>query len=368
MSDVAKLLPLSALVALVLVGAAPGGARVQPRTITVMTRNLYLGANLDPILQAKSFPDALGAVATRWRLVQANDFRVRARAIAHEIQTVRPDVVGFQELVLYRTQTPSDFLQSSARSVVLDYKAELQHALRARKLGYHFVGVDTNTDAELPSGSPATMDIRLTVRNGLLVKNGVRIRNVRIGNFRASDPVIPGLVTATRGWVSADATVGGRTFRLIVTHLESFKPAAVAEAQSLELIGEDASAGRPARGSQLETRRLDDEELCELHRRRLHRRVGAGVPRPARPHLLPRRGPSYRRRPVHRAHRLRAHAGPRPRAARRDHRRSTVVAPRRALAVRPRRPLDDPPPPGLGSGPVAVERRVQAALREQFLV
>jgi len=107
MSDVAKLLPLSALVALVLVGAAPGGARVQPRTITVMTRNLYLGANLDPILQAKSFPDALGAVATRWQLVQANDFRVRARAIAHEIQTARPDVVGFQELVLSRTQTPS---------------------------------------------------------------------------------------------------------------------------------------------------------------------------------------------------------------------------------------------------------------------
>ncbi|TML73289.1 MAG: endonuclease [Actinobacteria bacterium] len=245
MSDVAKLLPLSALVALVLVGAAPGGARVQPRTITVMTRNLYLGANLDPILQAKSFPDALGAVATRWQLVQANDFRVRAGAIAHEIQTVRPDVVGFQELVLYRTQTPSDFLQSSARSVVLDYKAELQHALRARKLGYHFVGVDTNTDAELPSGSPATMDIRLTVRNGLLVKNGVRIRNVRIGNFRASDPVIPGLVTATRGWVSADATVGGRTFRVIVTHLESFKPAAVAEAQSLELIDGPARTRLP---------------------------------------------------------------------------------------------------------------------------
>src|SRR5437763_3140287 len=107
MSDVAKLLPLSALVALVLVGAAPGGARVQPRTITVMTRNLYLVANLEPILQAKSFTDALGAVATRWHLVQANDFRVRAGAIAHEIQTVRPDVVGFQELVLYRTQTPS---------------------------------------------------------------------------------------------------------------------------------------------------------------------------------------------------------------------------------------------------------------------
>jgi endonuclease/exonuclease/phosphatase family metal-dependent hydrolase len=247
MSAVAKVLPVLALVVLAFAGASPGTAkRVPPRpTITVMTRNLYLGANLDPILQAKSFADALGAVATRWQMVQANDFRVRAGAIAHEIQAAHPDVVGFQELVLYRTQTPSDFLQTRAQTVVLDYRQELTRALRARKLRYRFVGVDTNTDAELPSGSPATMDIRLTVRNGLLVRSGVRVRNVRVGNFRTNDPVIPGLVTATRGWVSADATVGGRTFRVITTHLESFKPATVPEAQSIELLAGPAKTRLP---------------------------------------------------------------------------------------------------------------------------
>jgi endonuclease/exonuclease/phosphatase family metal-dependent hydrolase len=247
MSGVAKLVPLVAVTALVLGGAAPGTAKRVPRrtTVTVMTRNLYLGANLDPILQAKSFGDALAAVSTRWQLVQANDFRVRAAAIARELQAARPDVVGFEELVLYRTQTPSDFLQTRAQTVVLDYKRELERALRARKLGYRFVGVDTNTDAELPSGSPATMDIRLTVRNGLLVKNGVRVRNLRVGTFKTVDPVIPGLVTATRGWVSADATVGGRTFRVIVTHLESFKPASVPEAQSEELIAGPARTRLP---------------------------------------------------------------------------------------------------------------------------
>lgn len=247
MSAVAKLVPLFAVAVLALSGAASGSAkRVAPRrTITVMTRNLYLGANLDPILQAKSFGDALNAVASRWEMVQANNFRVRAGAIAREIQVARPDFVGFEELVLYRTQTPSDFLQTPARTVVLDYRRELQRALRARKLGYHFVGVDTNTDAEMPSGSPPTMDVRLTVRNGLLVKNGIRVRNVRTGNYHTTDPVIPQLVTAIRGWVSGDATVGGRTFRVIVTHLESFKPATVPEAQSKELIAGPAKTRLP---------------------------------------------------------------------------------------------------------------------------
>jgi endonuclease/exonuclease/phosphatase family metal-dependent hydrolase len=210
-----------------------------------MTRNLYLGANLDPILQATSFAGALNAVATRWQIVQANDFPVRAGAIARELQAVRPDLVGLEELVVYRAQMPSDFLQSRAQTIVLDYKRELERALRAHKLPYRFVGIDTNTDAELPSGSPAAMDIRLTVRNGLLVRNGIRVKNVRAENFTTTDPVIPGLVTARRGWVSADATVGGRTFRVIVTHLESFKPATVSEAQSRELLAGPANTRLP---------------------------------------------------------------------------------------------------------------------------
>ena len=46
----------------------------KPVTLTVMTRNLYLGANLDPIVKAKSLPEALNAVAADWAQVQANDF------------------------------------------------------------------------------------------------------------------------------------------------------------------------------------------------------------------------------------------------------------------------------------------------------
>ena len=154
---------IAVLVALLaLVAASASEAKRQPVTVRVLTRNLYLGANLDPILQAKSFHEAFLAVEADWAQVQANDFPTRARAIAREIAQTRPDFVGFQELTLYRTQTPADLTVTPATTVALDYAAELRKALAARKLHYRFVGIGSATDAELPSGDPPTMDIRLT--------------------------------------------------------------------------------------------------------------------------------------------------------------------------------------------------------------
>jgi endonuclease/exonuclease/phosphatase family metal-dependent hydrolase len=213
-----------------------GHARPDPLTLRVMTRNLYLGANLDAIVKAKSLDAALTAVAAGWAQVQANNFPTRARAIAREIGSVKPDFVGFQEAVLYRTQTPPDFTATPATTVALDYVAELRKALAARHLKYRFVGVAPWTDAELPAGSPATMDIRLTVRDALLVRvdRRLRVNRVRKAEYAATTPLFGGLVTAKRGYVYADATMAGRTFRVATTHLESFNDASqVAQGQEL---------------------------------------------------------------------------------------------------------------------------------------
>src|SRR5207249_4098819 len=104
-----------------------------PVTIRVMTRNLYLGTNLDAIVQAKSTPEAFSAVEKGWADVQANDFPTRARAIAREIARARPDFAGFQELSLYRTQTPADFTVTPATTVALDYAKELRKAVAPRR-------------------------------------------------------------------------------------------------------------------------------------------------------------------------------------------------------------------------------------------
>ncbi|MBA3734580.1 MAG: endonuclease/exonuclease/phosphatase family protein [Actinobacteria bacterium] len=224
------------VVLLALVAASAGEAKRQPVTLRVMTRNLYLGANLDTILQAKSFHEAFTAVEADWAQVQANDFRTRARAIAREISQTHPDFVGFQELSLYRTQTPADLTVTQATTLALDYAAELRKALAARKLRYRFLGIGNGTDAELPSGDPPQMDIRLTIRDGLLVRvdKKIKIGRVRTGLYATTTPLFAGLVTAKRGWVLADATVGGRTFRVITTHLESFNDTSqIAQGQEL---------------------------------------------------------------------------------------------------------------------------------------
>jgi endonuclease/exonuclease/phosphatase family metal-dependent hydrolase len=233
---------VAVVAALAALFAAGASAKRTPSTLTVMTRNLYLGANLDPIVKAKSAPEAFAAVAAGWAEVQANNFPVRARAIAREIATVKPDFVGFQELTLYRTQTPADFTVTPATKVVLDYARELRLALAARKLQYRFVAIAPWTDAELPAGNPPTMDIRLTVRDGLLVRTDakIRIRRVQKVQYATTTPLFGGLVTAKRGYIVVDAVKSGRAFRVATTHLESFSDASqVAQAQQL---GEASSA------------------------------------------------------------------------------------------------------------------------------
>jgi endonuclease/exonuclease/phosphatase family metal-dependent hydrolase len=236
------------LALLACIAASAGEAKRSPVTIRVMTQNLYLGTNLDAIVQAKSTHEAFSAVEKGWANVEANDFPTRARAIAKEIASARPDFVGFQELSLYRTQTPPDFTVTPATMVALDYAKELRKALAARKLHYRFLAIGNETDAELPSGDPPNMDIRLTIRDGLLVRvdKKVNIRRVRTGLYSTTTSLFGGFVTAKRGWVLADATMSGRTFRVVTTHLESFNDTSqVAQGKELVAPGGPATTTLP---------------------------------------------------------------------------------------------------------------------------
>jgi endonuclease/exonuclease/phosphatase family metal-dependent hydrolase len=240
---------VAALAGAVVLAVGPAAAANQPaphRTITVMTRNLYLGASLDPILHATSIPGAFQAVEAAWEQVQANDFPQRARAIASEIAGAKPDFVGVQELPLYRTQTPSDFMSTPATAVALDYRQALLDALRARKLPYRFVAINTNTDVEFPSGFPPTMDIRLTMRNAILMRTdgGIKLRRARAGNYTTTYPIFNGLASVVRGWAYVDATVGGKKIRVIDTHLEAFNRP-TQEQQSKELLAGPAATKLP---------------------------------------------------------------------------------------------------------------------------
>lgn len=231
----------------------------------VATRNIYLGANLLPAIAAPDLESFVAANGQILREVTANSFPVRAKGLAAEILTEKPDLVGLQEVALWRT-APVDFevLEKgpSATTVRYDYLRELLAELnRGKGKGgkgkprYEVVVVQREFDLEAPAdedGNPETGPLgadvngRLTMRDAILARRGagVRTRNARGGHFKTllPAPILGGEVPVVRGWTATDAKVRGtKPFRFVNTHLEAFQPE-VRAAQAAELV----AAGGPA--------------------------------------------------------------------------------------------------------------------------
>jgi endonuclease/exonuclease/phosphatase family metal-dependent hydrolase len=234
----ARLRPLAATalgLALILSTAAfapPGG----PQQATVMSRNLYLGADLTPVI-ASAYPHPLleNAWAT-WQTVVASDPAGRMAAVADEIRANHPDLVGLQEVGLWRTQTPADGPLTPATDVAYDFLALLLDALHARGLDYTAVSSTTNFDGEVPT--IMNMDVRYTDRDVILARAGVEASNPMHGNFSVTLPLpnpLGGTLNSARGWASVDATVRNTSFRFVDTHPEAYGPDVIRTAQVGEL-------------------------------------------------------------------------------------------------------------------------------------
>jgi len=221
-----------------------------PTTFRVMTQNLYLGGDLD--IAFASGANLLEAVDQIWANVQATDFNERAKVLADGIEAAGPDLVGLQEVSLWRTQTPGDhLLVPNATTVAFDFLAILMGELASRGLSYRVVGTIQNGDIELP-GTTGT-DYRLTDRDAILANESLPVTSTSSGTFPHLGTIelpspIPGAppieATVPRGWVAAEFRSGGKTIRYVNTHLEAFS-ADVASQQALDLIAVASPTTQP---------------------------------------------------------------------------------------------------------------------------
>jgi len=193
--------------------AGPGGVS----EITVMTQNLYVGADVDLVIRALGTPDPgddFPALQLAIETVGKTDFPARVQAIAAEIARRGPHAVGLQEV----SRINIDLRPLGVPLVVdQDFLALLQAALVERGLNYQVAATSDNINVSLVGGL-----VRLVDHDALLVDASRVTVNAASGQAFSVNlgQVAPG-VTLIRGWVFARTTIDGRAVTFASAHPEA---------------------------------------------------------------------------------------------------------------------------------------------------
>jgi len=236
--------------------------RACPRgVLKVMTRNVYVGGDVDIVLEAEDPNMIPFLVAEVYATVQQTNFYERAQALANEIWITRPHLIGLQEISMIYRQSPGDELNymfpgappatpAGEEDVVYDFLEILLEALANKGMDYQAVAIGQNIDIEMPMATQvidnqlaAYDDIRLVDFDVILARSDVDI----IGDplivpytyiLQVPPPPDDPEIIVPRGFVSVVAKIGSKTIRFVNTHLESpVEAEPLRQAQAAELMG-----------------------------------------------------------------------------------------------------------------------------------
>jgi hypothetical protein len=230
-------------------GAADAGKparQFRAGPIDVMTQNLYVGGDilLPLAVPPEQFPAAAALVIQQ---ILATNFPERAIALADQMLEQGPDLIGLQEVYVVRVCLAA---APTVCPVDQDYLELLLDNLNAQAPLYREVSTVTNISlANLPATLPDGTAILVSIvdRDVILARADVATSNPVSANFQArlpvDNPALPGFAVI-RGYTMVDATVAGRHYRFLNTHLEvagqgsDLEPVfrAVQAAQALELV------------------------------------------------------------------------------------------------------------------------------------
>ena len=213
-------------------GEVPDG-----ETVTVMARNLYLGA--DVAIALDLLPDMPAAAQFMWEQVAATDFDVRVELLAAEVVRDRPAVIGLQEATRWRCRGGN----LGRVETVFDFTAGFLDATRAA--GVPYVIATADGDLALQAGyripalpflsrvrDPVTFAPRFgtdtatcgfDLADALLVREDLADRVVAAGGRALGDryAVVPTVLVIDRGYAWADLAFDSGTVRFVTTHLEA---------------------------------------------------------------------------------------------------------------------------------------------------
>lgn len=184
--------------------------------ITVMSRNVYVGADLDAVLGALMSPDpgddfvALqAAIAT----LTATDLPTRAQGFAQEIARTHPDVIGLQEISQLNIHLGPLGLPVD---IDLDFLPTIQAALADAGLTYAVGGLNQNIEVSLLGGAIHLVDYDVVLYDPARVQWHTLVAKTFEYNLGEVAPD----VVLKRGYVAGTATVDGQAYAVVSTHPE----------------------------------------------------------------------------------------------------------------------------------------------------
>jgi len=257
----AFLTPLTATL-LVVAGAASAGAP-SPMGIQVMTQNQYVGADLFPLIPAaadpQKFNDALVAVLMT---TAANRTADRVKALALEIAVINPHLVGVQEawdIECIPADPSLGGYPCNAKELAGAWGDHLTLTMAVLGRTYNVAATVENfkiTSYGLYPGIPFYYNgvpafVRIVDRDVILARKDVKTEVFK--GYPCNRPSVDGCnydldiplpavfgTSLKRGFVMVNATVGGKAYRFVNTHLENGYadgfPGVIQSAQAFQLI------------------------------------------------------------------------------------------------------------------------------------
>ncbi|MEJ2216258.1 MAG: endonuclease/exonuclease/phosphatase family protein [Gemmatimonadota bacterium] len=229
-----------------LVAPEPAAKVMGGPAITVMSQNLYLGADLDALLNATTPADL--AVPFQQLMITSAGNMGRMQQIAMQIAQRAPHLVGLQEVTRY-------IFDYGPVADTLDYIAVLQaylnyfHSLNPNSPTYQAVRQNLAQPPVQVIPLPTGGTINVTYQDGdaVLIRDDVPFSDPTLVKYDSVQTLVVGgtAFTNDHGYIAVTAQVGDMRVRFVNTHLEVQLFGGVQTEQTEQLINDFADETLP---------------------------------------------------------------------------------------------------------------------------